>query len=780
MNHQLDPDDYPSEVIDRYQAARAAFIDGETEKAIQLTTELAEEGYPFAQHVLGSVYVQSADVEHNPELARKWLTAAADNGFGASIHLLGLMELNGVGCPRSPSNAMKFFMKGMELKDPHCALMVGELLADGRLGEPNMELALPAYWQAAEAGVAQAQQRLGYHYNNAPEVIRDVELAAQLYKAAADQGDDNSAHNLALMITRGDAMDGDLEQAKHYYTIAAEKGYVAAQQNLAALLANNAANRSDLEKSAYWFQQAAENGSKLAMHSLSNIYARGEGVEKDMEKSEYWRNLAENTEDPLLGERVANGDLSDVWVQNGLKALVEKKNLDAIAAFEAASRSNNPAGLFYLGQMYEDGLGVEADFNKAFKLYVQAADLDYPEAMGRLAFFYLVGEKVPQDFKAAANFHIRAALQGLDTSQCDLGRMYQEGIGVERDLEQAAHWYFRAAVQGHALSQFRLGQMFFHGHGTDQDFVKAIYWHEQAAKLGYVDAQCELARLKQDQHHPDLRDPDGAIFWARTAAEQGSIAAIAQIGYCYEHGIGVEKDLEQAASHYAEAASKGNWGASFSLGTLYEHGEGVPQDFNEARRCYEIASAEGHASALHNLGRFYQFGLGVAPNFSQAFDLYLKAAERGHAMSQLLVGQALLRGQEGTPVDETAGFAWMLRAAQRGVFEAQEDVGFRYMTGRGVEADAEQAEFWNRQAATRGHPRAQCMLAYSIIRSENADRDSLVEAAKWLILAFNQPDNLDEQLSGFINQEWQNVCSRLNEDDINEAQQQADAVLAGE
>ena len=103
MNHQLDPDDYPSEVIDRYQAARAAFIDGETEKAIQLATELAEEGYPFAQHVLGSVYVQSADVEHNPELARKWLTAAADNGFGASIHLLGLMELNGVGCPDLPT-----------------------------------------------------------------------------------------------------------------------------------------------------------------------------------------------------------------------------------------------------------------------------------------------------------------------------------------------------------------------------------------------------------------------------------------------------------------------------------------------------------------------------------------------------------------------------------------------------------------------------------------------------------------------------------------------------
>jgi hypothetical protein len=298
--------------------------------------------------------------------------------------------------------------------------------------------------------------------------------------------------------------------------------------------------------------------------------------------------------------------------------------------------------------------------------------------------------------------------------------------------------------------------------------------------MGYVDAQCELGRLKQDQHDPDLRDPEGAAYWSKKAAENGSASAIAQIGYCYEYGIGVEKDLSEAASHYAEAASKGVWRASFSLGTLYEHGEGVAQDFDAARKCYEFAAEHGESSAFFNLGRFFQFGMGVAPDFAQALKLYLKAAELGHAQCQLLVGQALLLGQEGTPVDEAAGFAWMLRAAEKGMVEAQDEVGFRYMTGRGVAADAEQAEYWNRQAAKRGHPRAQCMLAYSLIGDEHAHRDNLVEAAKWLILAFNQPDNLDDQLSAFINQEWQNVCSRLSDEDLNEAQQQADAELAGE
>ena len=35
MTNQLDPEDYPSDIIDGYQASRVAFISGETIKALQ-------------------------------------------------------------------------------------------------------------------------------------------------------------------------------------------------------------------------------------------------------------------------------------------------------------------------------------------------------------------------------------------------------------------------------------------------------------------------------------------------------------------------------------------------------------------------------------------------------------------------------------------------------------------------------------------------------------------------------------------------------------------------
>jgi TPR repeat protein len=321
--------------------------------------------------------------------------------------------------------------------------------------------------------------------------------------------------------------------------------------------------------------------------------------------------------------------------------------------------------------------------------------------------------------------------------------------------------------------------MYRFGHGVDEDFGKGIVLIAEAANRGLAEAQYEVGMIRLDKGQK-LYNPSIATHWLSEAAKENYAPAIGQLGNCYEHGLGIEQDYKKAAECYTIAAKAGIIGAAFALGTLYENGLGVEQDYREAGKWYEPAANSGYPSAIYNLGRFFQFGWGVTPDFAKAFELYHAAAERGHAMCQLLVGQALLIGQEGTPVDETAGFAWMLRAAEQGVVEAQDEVGFRFLAGRGVAADAERAEYWNRQAAAQGHPRAQCMLAYSLIRAETADRNSLVEAAKWLILAFNQPEKLDEQLSGFINQEWQNVCSRLSEADINEAQQQADAVLAGE
>jgi TPR repeat protein len=93
----LDPEDYPPELIGRYDEARSAFQKGETAKATAITEQLAQEGFAPAQHALGALYIQSDAVDNNPELARKWLLAAADGGHTNALFLLGSGKRPGLG-----------------------------------------------------------------------------------------------------------------------------------------------------------------------------------------------------------------------------------------------------------------------------------------------------------------------------------------------------------------------------------------------------------------------------------------------------------------------------------------------------------------------------------------------------------------------------------------------------------------------------------------------------------------------------------------------------------
>ena len=51
--------------------------------------------------------------------------------------------------------------------------------------------------------------------------------------------------------------------------------------------------------------------------------------------------------------------------------------------------------------------------------------------------------------------------------------------------------------------------------------------------------------------------------------------------------------------------------AQFNLGVRYENGMGVIKDLKEAAKYYQLAAQQGHADAQYNLGICYENGEGV-------------------------------------------------------------------------------------------------------------------------------------------------------------------------
>ena len=63
----------------------------------------------------------------------------------------------------------------------------------------------------------------------------------------------------------------------------------------------------------------------------------------------------------------------------------------------------------------------------------------------------------------------------------------------------------------------------------------------------------------------------------RTAAEQGNADAQFHLGWCLEHGQGIEKDESEAVRWYRKAAEQGHPDAQYLLGCCIEFGKDVIQ-----------------------------------------------------------------------------------------------------------------------------------------------------------------------------------------------------------
>lgn len=165
---------------------------------------------------------------------------------------------------------------------------------------------------------------------------------------------------------------------------------------------------------------------------------------------------------------------------------------------------------------------------------------------------------------------------------------------------------------------------------TREDGVKAFKCLRQAASQGHTEAQYQLS-VCYDRGIGVRRNITEAAKWCQMAAFGGHAKAQSEIGYCYEYGQGVVRNIKEAVSWYEMASAQGNIEAKNNLAFCYQKGRGVHKDVKEAIRLYGEAAAGDHASAQYNLGYCYWYGEGVKTDKSRAIELFKQSADNGNA-----------------------------------------------------------------------------------------------------------------------------------------------------
>jgi TPR repeat protein len=176
----------------------------------------------------------------------------------------------------------------------------------------------------------------------------------------------------------------------------------------------------------------------------------------------------------------------------------------------------------------------------------------------------------------------------------------------------------------------------------------------------------------------------------RKAAEKGDLRAQNNLGYLYEHGLGVVQSYPDALNWYSRAAEAGLPEAQHNLATLYHHGRGISRDHDAAYKWFTSAANAGYTEAEYMLGEAYRSGLGVKKDGALALSWYLKAARKAHSAAQLMAASVYLSG-EGWRKEPAKALVWAEIARVNGEPQAAALLG-KAGKGLGREKTAEAME----------------------------------------------------------------------------------------
>ncbi|KAF1560408.1 Death ligand signal enhancer, partial [Eudyptula albosignata] len=130
----------------------------------------------------------------------------------------------------------------------------------------------------------------------------------------------------------------------------------------------------------------------------------------------------------------------------------------------------------------------------------------------------------------------------------------------------------------------------------------------------------------------------------KLAADRGYSKAQFNVGLCYEHGRGTEKDLEKAAFYYYQAASSCHPMAQYRYARYFlcHRPENEWDRHQKAVTFLEQAAMAGITEAQACLGVFYMRGL--QPKEKRGLKYLLLAAKNGDAQSRYHVGVCYEKG----------------------------------------------------------------------------------------------------------------------------------------
>jgi len=300
----------------------------------------------------------------------------------------------------------------------------------------------------------------------------DYKAAYDEFKPLAEQGNAEAQDYLGYMYQNGLGVRQDYAEAAKWFRKSAEQGYALGQNNLGTMYQNGFGVPKDFAEALKWYRKAAEHRGWLGVMIQDNTPELAQAFGTSEAKGVIVADVVPGS--PAERGGLKGGDI--VQTLNG-------NQVENAGQLSRSVYSMSPGTLATI-EVIRDGKPESINFS--------IGETGLAAAQANLGSMYLNGQGVPKDYAKAIKWYRKAADQKSAYAQGSLGWMYQNGLGVQKDDAEAVRWYRMAADQGNAAAQYSLGLAFENGRGVPRNEAEALEWYRKAADQGFAEAQKKL------------------------------------------------------------------------------------------------------------------------------------------------------------------------------------------------------------------------------------------------------------------------------------------------
>lgn len=369
----------------------------------------------------------------------------------------------------------------------------------------NIKEILPLMIEEAENGNGDIAYRLSEFYKNGFLCPQDMEKSIKYCKIAANNKNKKACKILGDLYRNGTNVDMDLSKAAYYY------GQCESECDLDALslVAEYAEKENNWSKAIRIYSKLADGGNEKALCSLADLYYKYELKPETYSMIlNYYIKIVVNDPDnkeakaklsylKAVSYFEANSKKSGKLLEEALENLRFAANYGLNEAIKALNDYNmHEEDLKNMQKAYKVGREqyIKGNYEEAIINFKKAMN-DIKEAKYMLALCYDQGLGIDKNYNEAYKLLSNLELDGMPEAELLLGKYYENGLVVSKSLNTAVKYYKKALEDGSDEAAFYLAEIYYNNFSLGASLETIVKLYQKApsnlaeGKLAYVEGK---------------------------------------------------------------------------------------------------------------------------------------------------------------------------------------------------------------------------------------------------------------------------------------------------